>query len=694
MGELIMLLDTIPITLLNSNDNTYDATVEDELVLGLAGNDKLSNSGAPAFLAGGSGNDTYRPSYDGGSLIVENVGDGTDVWVDPKSAPGGGYQAFIFTGLPADSRQLHLLIANADGDSIIVVNFFGNAGIEKIVIGEALASIVPQFSIGETVSHSALRNILGDRAIPTTVQEIGLSNNQAGLLEDIAEFVKSKEPQIGTNGNNTFKTTKFSDFIDGRGGFDTVDFRGLTAGRVIVNLEDSSANGGFAAGDVYNSIERVLGGALDDSIRGNSARNYLFGDNGNDTLRGGNGDDELEGGAGADVLSGGLGTDTAIYAPSSGGVTADLSGVVASSGGALGDTFDGIENLRGSQRSDVLFGDGGANFLEGKRDDDSLRGKGGDDILDGGKDGDFLHGGGGLDTATYASSDSFVILDLQARAGNSGDSRFDTFVSIEIFEGSSFDDVMRGDETANIFDGSDGDDSLSGRGGNDVLDGQKGDDNLDGSSGDDELDGGTGADNLLGGSGLDKLNGGNGSDVVRGGDDADEVRGGAASDTLFGDGGNDLILGQGGADRLFGGTGNDIGKGGGSPDELFGGAGRDRLFGNGGLDDLNGGADNDVLIGGGGGDTLRGDAGNDKLKGKAGADVFVFSMGDERDVIADFQDTLDKIDFSNFGFANVTEAKNFASNVSADVVFDFGGGDMLIVLNLQKANLNSADFIL
>ncbi|MCB1352627.1 MAG: M10 family metallopeptidase [Rhodobacteraceae bacterium] len=87
-------------------------------------------------------------------------------------------------------------------------------------------------------------------------------------------------------------------------------------------------NDGHARGNIFNAlmhggdrhslIERAIGGAGDDVIRGNQARNTLIGGDGDDrlsgadaadVLRGGRGADKLAGGAGGDILIGGWGSD-------------------------------------------------------------------------------------------------------------------------------------------------------------------------------------------------------------------------------------------------------------------------------------------------------------------------------------------------------------------------------------------------
>jgi Ca2+-binding RTX toxin-like protein len=182
------------------------------------------------------------------------------------------------------------------------------------------------------------------------------------------------------------------------------------------------------------------------------------------------------------------------------------------------------------------------------------------------------------------------------------------------------------------------------------------------------------------------------ADTLYGTAKAELIRGGAGNDMIYGDGpagpyppiypepytssvipgnrinagsGNDTVYAGYGADYATGGPGNDLIHGWGvleesnpyrdaqardsdGADTLFGGSGNDTLLGGGGADLLWGGAGDDVLEGGVGADTLT---------GGAGANRFVFGALDSRarlatfdtrgDVVADFQDGVDKLDFSH-----------------------------------------------
>ncbi len=153
------------------------------------------------------------------------------------------------------------------------------------------------------------------------------------------------------------------------------------------------------------------------------------------------------------------------------------------------------------------------------------------------------------------------------------------------------------------------------------------------------------------------------------------VRGTNGSDRLEGTERNDVISALRGTDRLEGDDGNDT---------LLGGGGSDRLDGDDG---------NDLLRGGAGADRLKGGNDDDRLFGGGGADRFVFETGDGRDIVRDFQDGLDRIDFQDFGFANARQAKAFADQVGDDVRFDFRGDDVVIIQDVRLSDLTAADLI-
>ncbi|MFE8583487.1 cadherin domain-containing protein [Sphingomonas sp. NCPPB 2930] len=523
----------------------------------------------------------------------------------------------------------------------------------------------------------------------------------------------------GSDADNVLKGGEGADKIDGGGGFDTVSYADAFANEktppadktkgLEIHLDGTASHGGDAEGDMIVNVEHVIGSDRNDALYGAAA---------NDTLEGGKGDDLLVGGGGADTLTGGDGIDTASYATASAGVTAYLDGTPGRGGDADGDKLSGIENLVGSAFDDNLYGDAGDNVLTGGAGadhvdggagidtvsfadskvgvsvyldgrvshggdaegdtyanieilvgsdlndrlvgdaaDNILSGGKGDDILEGGAGADTLKGGDGFDIASYAGAASGVQASLSG-SPMTGDAVGDTFVSIEGLEGSAFDDVLTGDDTANTLIGGAGNDNLVGAGGADVLDGGDGVDTADYSGSR------AGVTAYL-----------DGTAGVGGDADGDRLRN---VENVTGSVFNDVLTGDAGANRLSGGAGDDVLVGGAGADTLDGGAGHDIAdYANSaagvqvaldgsvshggdadgdmltGIEEVHGSAFDDVLKGSAGDDVLVGGTGDDMLVGGLGADVL--DGGDGFDT-ADYSDASAGVNVYLDGRASTGEA--------------------------------------
>ena len=459
------------------------------------------------------------------------------------------------------------------------------------------------------------------------------------------------------------------------------------------------SNTGEAADDTYISIENLIGSVFDDKLFIDVGVNEVFGLGGNDVIRTGAGDDELfgqndndvlRGGAGADDLDGGLGIDQADYADAGTGLVVDLQNTGNNTGDAAGDTYNSIENIRGSVNADSLRGDAGDNeifglngndFIVGRDGNDTLNGNAGNDTLRGGAGGDVLNGAGGIDVADYSDIATSLVLDLQFIANNTGQAAGDSYISIENLTATNADDNLRGDAGDNI---------ITARGGDDFMSGRDGDDILIGSAGDDTLRGGDGADRLVGGAGIDvadyrdiasglladlqfsanNTGGALGDSYVTvenlfGTGDDDSLRGNGFDNLILAGNGDDFLVGRSGVDELVGNAGNDILRGGTGGDILNGGNGQDRadytdatfnvradlqnsavnvgahalgdtyisvedIRGTNGFnDDLRGDVNDNVLEGLAGDDELTGRAGDDTLAGGSGEDVLNGGSGND-----------------------------------------------------------------
>ena len=446
-----------------------------------------------------------------------------------------------------------------------------------------------------TLTGGAANNTLNAGSFSGSVTLDGQAGDDlliGGSSDDFLTGGAGDDTLFGANGADTYlfdtdsnlNSDTVVEFLGG--GVDTFNFSATTTLPVTVDLslnilQTVNANLSLTLFSV-NVIENAMGGALDDTLTGNSVVNVLTGNNGNDTLAGLGADDRLVGGKGDDVYlfdaDNALGTDTIIEAVGSGGSdTLDFSPTSANITVALGYggdtpqvvvlgnlellllTCNSIENAIGGTGSDVMIGNSLDNRLEGGPGNDVFIGGMGNDTYAFGAD--VLLGTdlilenadseGGADTLDFSATTVFsVSVNLSDPSPQSINPNLTLILSnvpyFPILSPYAFENVIGGSQP-DIILGNSLDNILSGGGGNDTLDSGAGSDTLIGEAGDDLLVGGDGSDLLIGGADNDQMLGGAGNDTY--GFDADLP---LSSGT-----GNDLIieLPTEGADTLdFSGT--------------------------------------------------------------------------------------------------------------------------------------------
>lgn len=231
---------------------------------------------------------------------------------------------------------------------------------------------------------------------------------------------------------------------------------------LIAGTPASQALIGYGHADWIRAAEgndTVLGLGGDDDLAGNQGNDRLEGGDGNDTLRGGLGDDRLDGGAGRNLLLGGEGHDS-----------------LASGYGTQGDTLEGWSG------NDELIGGPAADALHGGAGRDLIRGAAGNDWIDAGADDDYVDGGAGDDTLIggshgvsgdtlgYTNRQAAVRVSLASSdAQDTGGAGIDRISGFENLLGSSFNDLLIGDDNPNYLDAGPGADTICGGLGPDFL---------------------------------------------------------------------------------------------------------------------------------------------------------------------------------------------------------------------------------
>lgn len=287
---------------------------------------------------------------------------------------------------------------------------------------------------------------------------------------------------------------------------------------------------------------------------------------------------------------------------------------------------------------------------------------------------------GGVDTLDLSTVTASQRIDLSAGAisdidGLTGNLVIAQNTIIERFEGGTGIDIVVGNSANNVLNGNSGSDILRGFTGNDTVAGGSGHDTLYGGSGNDRVFGGTGDDTLIGSSGQDRLDGNDGEDLLYGGSKADQLRGHDGVDRLWGEADSDYLSGGTGNDFLYGGDARDYLYGGRDNDRIEGEAGSDRLYGQSGNDTLFGGSETDWLYGG------------------TGDDFFLFGKNSDKDLVRDFENNKDTVLIDDNLWTGEKTAQDviddYGERVGADVVFDFGNGDILIVENSNFSALSN-----
>lgn len=304
------------------------------------------------------------------------------------------------------------------------------------------------------------------------------------------------------------------------------------------------------------------------------------------------------------------------------------------------------------------------------------------------------------------------------------------------------------DSGAVTHQGTSGGETIFGNGQDNVFVLGAGDDNFNTGGGDDSMRGGTGRDRgsmgggndrAFGGAGDDVINGSLGNDILHGDGGTDRLTLGLGNDTAFGGAGDDVILERANhlraGDALFGGLGrkdalqvtstgtldltlldafegiervlvaanqqitatdDDIFWIGRSGSETYGlGDGRDVVKAGGGPDVILGAGGNDVLLGQGGDDQIQGGPGIDRLNGAGGFDVFIFQPGFDLDIVFSFEDGIDTLVLSNFGFTDfTTDVQPLIRTIAGKAVVDVSADERIVLTGITGDDLDAADFVL
>ncbi|MFM9936857.1 MAG: calcium-binding protein [Novosphingobium sp.] len=491
--------DANVLTGLGGDDVLYGYGGNDRLVGG-EGSDRLDGGQGDDRMVGGAGDDHYVIDTRG-DRIVEAAGAGTDeARIDGLVSYRLGAQVENLTNLAALpvftgwGNALDNVLSGAAGTD----RFFGGEGADTLAGGDG--NDVLEGGAGadhlnggrgiDTASYARAASAVtvslggwpgaGDAAGDTFD---GIENLRGTAFADSLTGNSTNNRIFGGAGDDSLAGGGGSDWLVGGAGADTLGGDGNdgasyagSSGAVTVDLAHQTASGGDAAGDTLLGISKAEGSAQDDTLTGSDSANVLLGGAGADTIDGRGGDDLIRGGAGADVLIGGSGSDILDYGGSAAAVVIDLAAGTNTGGDAEGDTISGFERITGSAHDDTLTADDNGRTLSGGGGVDTITGGAGRDTVIGGAGADTMNGGDGIDTLSYASSVTWVSVNLSEGRAFGDDGQGDTFSGFENLRGGMVGDALYGNDARNVIWGGAGGDYIDGAGGNDVLIGGSGDD--------------------------------------------------------------------------------------------------------------------------------------------------------------------------------------------------------------------------
>ena len=375
----------------NNTDNNLVGIKGNDSLVGNEGNDTLFGQDDNDTLIGGAGNDTL------------NGGEGIDT-VSYESLENSES-----IGVSVDLR----IVFGSDSETQTSSDGTGNFD-QLISIEDAIGSQYDDALVGSNEANNIQGELGND-----IVSGFGGNDILSGGEGNDELYGGQKGNQLLVSGNDFLNGGLGADLLDGGDGIDTASYSTSTEA-VSVSLVEGSGTEGDAEGDTLVAIENVFGSDNEDILVGNSTDNRLVGikgndslmgndgndtlfgqdDNdtliggaGNDSLAGGNGDDFLDGGNGNDTINGGEGIDTVGYELMSTGMNVNLNAGTANIFRTIGilvveEQLIGIENVNGSNNSDILTGNSQKNVLNGLEGDDTLVGSRGADNLSGGNGND------------------------------------------------------------------------------------------------------------------------------------------------------------------------------------------------------------------------------------------------------------------------------------------------------------------
>lgn len=307
-----------------------------------------------------------------------------------------------------------------------------------LALAIALAAAAPTAAPAATAEVSTYfgRGFINYKAAPGEHNDVTVTRSGSSIIiKDPGATILSATCSLGVSARratctipagNAFAATNFA--LGNQADKLRIDFVGGGHRKPVQNgLQGDAGNDTITGSNGRSDFDYLLGGAGNDKLSGRGGddiitdydfdggppyeggSNRLFGGNGDDfieggprfdRIKGGNGDDDIDGGLGHDILSGGPGFDAAEFRalestpqgnPTHFAVVVNLRrGKARIRGHKQTDRLLSFEDAYGTDRGDMLIGNGRINLLSGRAGNDTIIGGGAPDQLYGGSDRDLI----------------------------------------------------------------------------------------------------------------------------------------------------------------------------------------------------------------------------------------------------------------------------------------------------------------
>ncbi|MGO4713340.1 S8 family serine peptidase [Bradyrhizobium sp. 2TAF24] len=332
------------------------------------------NADADTFVAG-TGNDTIY----GGSATNTFFAGGTNGLprkVGSDTFIGGGSSNVFYLGDGAAT-----VVGSAIGNNTVDFSWASSAVVINLATGinggaaardtiTNVQSIVGS-SHGDTISAwggktlrggTANNNTLDYSAAPSSVT-VDFLNGAATVGSLASDTISGFQRVIGSAGNDTFVDGQGLTYVDGGGGYNTLNFFSNPNG-VTLNLAAGTGTSGFGDTMVIKNIHTIYGSLYHlNTIIGAYDTQYIVG-----SMYGG------------DRITANSANTEVAFVTSASAVIVNLTTGVNTGGAAQGDILTNVVQVQGSSYNDTLTGNGSFSMLDGYLGNDTLIGGGGYDV--------------------------------------------------------------------------------------------------------------------------------------------------------------------------------------------------------------------------------------------------------------------------------------------------------------------------